>query len=172
MRLAEWADAARVKHAENARARVLTFVYRSAGGGVAGALTQGADTRGIRTRHRAAEGLNEGDTIMINHSSKAALIAASIVVALTGTPALAQTVSKSVSYAGLDLSTPSGQHRLDHMVAAAVGEICGIDYERDLTVSMATNACRRAAMASARPQMARAFAKADEGRRAVDLASR
>ena len=109
---------------------------------------------------------------MIKHNSKAALIAASIVVALTGTPALAQTVTKTVSYAGIDLSSLSGQHRLNRMVAAAVGEICGTGYDSDLTANMAVDACRRGAMATARPQMARAFARADAGHRQIDLASR
>ena len=74
------------------------------------------------------------------------LLAAALFVAATATvPVFAQNVSKAVSYADLDLTTPDGQARLNTRLRHAVQTVCGATNPRDLKEVSAVRRCRRAA---------------------------
>jgi len=70
--------------------------------------------------------------------------------------------SAEVRYGDLDLTSPNGRTRLDTRVRAAAKKVCEADYAFSLDMRMAANACVGVALASAKPQVARAFAAADE----------
>lgn len=74
------------------------------------------------------------------------LLAAALFVAASATvPVFAQNVSKTVSYADLDLTTPDGQARLTSRLRQAVQKVCGVANPSDLKEMSAVRRCRRAA---------------------------
>ena len=78
-----------------------------------------------------------------------ALVAALSVTGMTSTPAAAEPVSVSVSYADLDLAAPAGATVLKHRIKAAADKVCGRPHMRDLKAMAAWEDCRTAAQAEA-----------------------
>lgn len=85
-----------------------------------------------------------------------------IAACLTALPALAAPAAEttSVSTAGLDLASVSGQRRLDMRVASAVDRLCGtpVFFTQDETAAL--DACRADARAQIAPQVRAAVARA------------
>ena len=74
------------------------------------------------------------------------LLSAALFVAATATvPVFAQNVSKAVSYADLDLSSPDGQARLNSRLRRAVQAVCGAANPSELKSLRTVRRCRRAA---------------------------
>lgn len=97
-----------------------------------------------------------------------ALAAVTLGLAVTATPAFAgpqETESRSVSLAGLDLSTAEGQEILDKRIDAAARSICKVDQVRTgtRTKSLSAISCYNKAMASAKQQVAVAVADQQRG---------
>jgi UrcA family protein len=78
--------------------------------------------------------------------------------ALCAVPAVAETVSVPVSFAGLDLTSTAGQDALNNRVNQAVRTICGTPDLRDLAAVSASHKCTTATLAQARPRVAIAIA--------------
>ena len=67
-------------------------------------------------------------------------------------PAMAETVSVSVRYADLNLSTAEGQQVFNRRIAAAGRQICGaVDSERDLSRRASISKCLSEVRSSAEP---------------------
>jgi UrcA family protein len=101
-----------------------------------------------------------------------ALSALAFSFAVSGNTAMAntaETTSKSVSFADLNLSTEAGQDRLESRVKSAVKEVCGAANSRGLQEQIQINKCRQTAMKSATRQMDIAIAKNQNGNLASNL---
>lgn len=86
---------------------------------------------------------------MIKFNTAKTLFAAAA-LAIVPAAAHAETVSTSVSYADLDLSSPQGQATLKTRIAMAVNTVCGsANGAIDLAQRMEVNKCRSAAMHNA-----------------------
>jgi UrcA family protein len=71
-----------------------------------------------------------------------------------------ETVQMAVEYGDLNLATAGGQRRLDRRIESAARTICG-SYDRlDLHARTAFDECRAGVLASAKPQVEIAIAKA------------
>ena len=89
---------------------------------------------------------------------------AAISLAVLSTPAAAETVSISVPYRDLDLSTPAGMAALDGRIEAATQRICGraevrrvrdgVDYQRCLQETRASVSLELAKVTGNRDVMA------------------
>jgi UrcA family protein len=79
---------------------------------------------------------------------------------LCSVPALADTQSIPVSFAGLDLTSPAGQATLNRRIGYAVRTICGTPDIRDLAATTAARECTKATMAQTQPRIAIAMASA------------
>jgi UrcA family protein len=78
-------------------------------------------------------------------------------LAATGTTAAAETISVTVSYEYLNLSSEAGVARLQARVRAAVGRVCGKPEMRQLRLRADHDRCKREAMNAASEQIARAI---------------
>ncbi len=67
--------------------------------------------------------------------------------------------SVAVHYGDLDLSTEPGRRQLQRRLHGAVGQLCSVPDSYDLRMMQWQHRCRKAAMASAAPQVAAAQAK-------------
>lgn len=92
-------------------------------------------------------------------------VAFGIACLMSGAPALAtpDDRSTSVKIGDLDLATASGQRMLDVRVARAARMVCDGIFSRDLRTMSEATACRRTAIANARPQVEQAIASARNG---------
>lgn len=102
------------------------------------------------------------------------LTVASMVAIAPATPSYAKInhVSRNVSYADLDLSTPAGQRSLHNRIAYAVRQICGDNsgVYSSFDLSMLSK-CKREAWSSSRQQVADAVTRAT-GQAGTKLATR
>lgn len=83
-----------------------------------------------------------------------------------GTAAYAQpfeAVSKTISYADLDLSAKEGQARLETRIKSAIRQVCGEANPRDLSNIAIIQQCRMSAMNTARRDMKVAIANYNSG---------
>jgi UrcA family protein len=80
----------------------------------------------------------------------AAVLAASALVLPTVSHAEAPT-SKVVSFADLDLLSPSGQKILFRRIGNAADAVCEVGYTREFAREFAATQCRAVAVASAQP---------------------
>lgn len=80
------------------------------------------------------------------------------IASLWTVPVLAEPSAVAVSYAGLDLTSASGQSVFDRRVDQAVRTICGHPDLRDLSAVRASRQCTSETMALTRPRMALAVA--------------
>jgi len=71
-----------------------------------------------------------------------------------------ETIQMRVDYSDLNLATASGQRRLNWRIEAAARNICGSFERLDLRAMTAYNQCRSGVLASAKPQVEVAVAKA------------
>ncbi len=90
--------------------------------------------------------------------SAAALLAASA-------PAMADVNTKQVQYRDLDLSSAAGQQRLATRIKYAVKQVCGDPRAYSLAEKLDLVRCRRDAMESAMPKVARTIARYKETKR-------
>lgn len=84
---------------------------------------------------------------------------------LVTAPAIAQsgeTVSQTVSYADLDLSTPAGRAMLDRRLASAARSLCQVG-SYDLARQTAEKRCFKVTIASARQKATLAALSRDSG---------
>src|SRR5690349_16365771 len=94
-------------------------------------------------------------------------------IALQAAPASAQTVSKRVSYADLDLATAAGQKTLERRISRAVREVCGRGMGAISAYDIvSTSRCMAEARNSTRDQFAFAVRRAQLGQVRKELASR
>ncbi|WP_293881705.1 UrcA family protein [Sphingomonas sp.] len=77
-------------------------------------------------------------------------------------PAIAETVSVPVSFAGLDLTSARGKAVLDIRISHAVQAICGKPDFRDLKAMAIANKCTNLTMAATQPRVAIAIASAQQ----------
>ena len=78
-----------------------------------------------------------------------------VLTALTAsiaTPAAAETVSVTVNFEDLDLTSPAGVATLDQRIAAAVEQVCAKAEPRLLWGKMAWEECKAASLADAKRQ--------------------
>lgn len=104
------------------------------------------------------------------------MVAIAAIAMLTQTApafAKAEQVSRRVSYADLDLSTPAGQRSLHNRIAFAVRQICGdlSSVYSSYELSMLSK-CNREAWSSSNKQVADAVSRATTGRAREEIASR
>ncbi len=90
-----------------------------------------------------------------------------VTVASVASPAQAQTPSVRVSAAGIDLSEPAGQARLQAMVRQAARAACGTRDAFDLQGREAAARCFHAAIAGAEPRVQRLAERARSERLAA-----
>lgn len=72
-------------------------------------------------------------------------------------------VSKTISYADLDLSAKEGQDRLETRIKSAIRQVCGEANPRELSNIAAIQQCRVSAMNAARRDMKVAIANYSSG---------
>jgi UrcA family protein len=78
-----------------------------------------------------------------------------------GAPAEAQTVSKRVSYADLDLSTPTGRKELARRIASTARQLCGGSSPgQEIGMRDEIRRCQVKAIAGTRTQVASAVSRA------------
>ena len=82
--------------------------------------------------------------------------------AVVASPAPAET--RIVSYADLDLNSPSGQAVLDQRIHSAIVQVCGGAYPADLQGRREVRRCREQAAATATAQRNDALAQAQNSR--------
>lgn len=92
-------------------------------------------------------------------------------LALAATPAVAETRSVEIRYAGIDLTAPAGVAELDRRIAGAVRQICGTA-AGDLLARQQVRNCRAEAFGSVGRQKNAAIAAAQTQRQMQVLASR
>lgn len=89
-------------------------------------------------------------------------------LATVAVPASAATDDKfasEVRYGDLDLKTDAGVAQLQRRIGNAVRKECGYSEARDLSTSMASAACRRAAISAAASKVELAVANARNGQK-------
>lgn len=91
------------------------------------------------------------------------------IAALCATPAVAETMSVPVSFAGLDLTSPNGKSILDRRIDHAARVICGTPDIRDIKAMMAAGKCRAETVALAQPRVAIAIAAAQPAVRVASV---
>lgn len=77
------------------------------------------------------------------------LLAVAIAMCAAQAPVMAQTISKSVSYSDLNLSSVSGQNELKRRITAAARSVCGNLGSNGLAEFNAVQSCRKAAVEAA-----------------------
>ena len=83
-------------------------------------------------------------------------------------PALAQSQSKAVHFADLDLTRAKDQKELDHRISDAATSVCDRNDDiRDLTKMNDYWACRKAALASSHDKVALAIARKEAAERSL-----
>jgi UrcA family protein len=87
-------------------------------------------------------------------------VSASTIALVSGAPAKAETLTRYVSYADLDLSSPEGVTTLKHRIDRAISDVCGRDRPGGLKAASEARKCRREASVSASTQMMAAIDKA------------
>lgn len=90
---------------------------------------------------------------------------------MTGSPALAGQLSRTVSYHGLDLTSTGGIRAFHRRVRKAAGYVCRLPAIGDSLLQRADPECRATAISEAGPQVLRAIQNA-EARSGTQLASR
>lgn len=88
------------------------------------------------------------------------LLSAVLVVACVASPALADKVTRAVSYRDLDLTQPEGVKTLRYRIGRAVTVVCGDAGPADLLMQEDVRACREHANAGADAQIAMAISHA------------
>ena len=91
-------------------------------------------------------------------------LAVAAAIMLAGAPSAAQTMSRTVRYADLDLNSQPGRDSLSHRISGAIHRLCGEADARDLNQTFDVRQCRSAArrdadarvakLLDARPQLA------------------
>lgn len=92
----------------------------------------------------------------------AALVAAAALVVPTVSRATDASAVR-VSYADLNLASNAGQQSLQRRIIFAARIACELEDSRELPLAMATNSCRRGAVAGAQPAFKEAIASAMHG---------
>jgi UrcA family protein len=82
------------------------------------------------------------------------------IASLWAVPAVAETNSVSVNFAGLDLTSVEGKTILGRRIKGAVRVICGAPEYRDLAATLRTKRCITEAMARTQPRVDLAIAAA------------
>lgn len=82
-------------------------------------------------------------------------------VVFAALPLHAQTVSRTVRHADLDLTSPAGQQTLERRVNRAVGDVCGRHAGGNSMLYRQIRKCRDKAESGARAQMNVAIARAE-----------
>jgi UrcA family protein len=72
----------------------------------------------------------------------------------------AQTNSVRVSFADLNLASPSGANVLEKRIASAARVVCEIEDSREIALATATTVCRNQAISDAQPAFNAALASA------------
>ena len=72
----------------------------------------------------------------------------------------AQTNSVRVSYADLNLASPTGANVLEKRIASAARVVCEMEDSREIALATATNICRNQAISDAQPAFNAALASA------------
>ena len=85
-------------------------------------------------------------------------------------PAHAESVSRTVSYGDLDLTSPAGQAIFDRRIGDAVRDLCGRAFPLDLQTQHDVRRCRSQAMAAVQAQRNDALAQAQNNR--IQLSAR
>lgn len=87
-----------------------------------------------------------------------------LAAALATMPAAAETITRHVHYADLNLTTPAGKASLERRVRTAVSAVCGsfVQAGGNLVEMRNIRTCRRKSHASARSQMNVAIARAEQ----------
>jgi UrcA family protein len=92
----------------------------------------------------------------------AALLISGFAAPAAAAPAETATVSVDVTIADLDLSTRTGNERLQRRLSRAVDQVCGRDGIMPLRESSAVVECRKSVLAGVSDQVALAQAKAQQ----------
>ncbi|SFS01192.1 UrcA family protein [Sphingomonas jatrophae] len=99
--------------------------------------------------------------------AKAMLVPVALVAAAANAAPAADSegVSRTVSYADLDLSSQKGAATLERRIRLAANSICGAGQRAPISMMAKANECRDAAIASAEPQVQIVLAQAARGER-------
>ena len=90
-------------------------------------------------------------------------ISAALAAALLAGTASAQTSTRTVSYADLDLASAAGAKALQTRVRSAAKSVCDVSAARDLASVAASNRCFDSAVEKAQTEMQQAITQARTG---------